>query len=280
AEERVVELDQLGVDGRVVASERFHRSLPVLAVPAAARRAVAVHRGDRVELDRLRVAVHAVLDVRAADRRGALGPERERAVGAVGEGVHLLLHHVGARTGGAREERRVLEHRRHDPPGAVQPAEALDLLCDVLPGGHLVRDDVMGPAWPLDLPAAAHPAAFRSASRSSARNGFRASSAPSVVDGPWPGCRAVSRGKRSASVPIDASSVGQSPPGRSVRPTEPANSTSPERSTPSTAYARCPGELPGTATTSTCSPASSSDSPPSRSTSAVHGLTWIPGGVN
>ena len=40
------------------------------------------------------------------------------------------------------------------------------------------------------------------------------------------------------SVLIDASSVGQSPPGRSVRPTEPANSTSPERSTPSTAYAR------------------------------------------
>src|SRR6185369_6590269 len=179
--------------------------------------------------------------------------------------------HVGARTRGAREERRVLEHRRHDPSVAVQPAEALDLLCDALPGGHLVRDAVMGPAWPLDLRAPAHPAAFRSASRSSARNGFRASSAPSVVEGPWPGCTPVSGGKRWASVPIEASSVGQSPTARSVRPTEPANSTSPDRSTPSTAYARCPGEWPGTATTSTFSPASSSDAPPSRNTSAVQG---------
>ena len=34
---------------------------------------------------------------------------------------------------------------------------------------------------------------------------------------------------------IDARSVGQSPPGRSVRPTEPWNSTSPENSAPSSA---------------------------------------------
>ena len=57
-----------------------------------------------------------------------------------------------------------------------KPAEPLDLPCDALPGGHLGRDDVMGPAWPLDLRAPAHPAAFRSASRSSARNGLCASS--------------------------------------------------------------------------------------------------------
>src|SRR6185312_9665398 len=187
---------------------------------------------------RLRIAVHAVLDVRAADRRGALGPERERAVGAIGEGVHLLLHHVRACAGRTCEQRGVLEHRRDDPPVSVQPAEPLDLPCDALPGGHLGRDHVMGPAWPLDLRAPAHPAAFRSASRSSARNGLCASSAASVVEGPWPGWTAVPGGKRSASVLIDASSVGQSPPGRSVRPTEPANSTSPESSTPSTAYAR------------------------------------------
>ena len=45
--------------------------------------AVAVHRGDRVELHRLRLAVQAVLEVGARDRRGALGPQRERAAAAV-----------------------------------------------------------------------------------------------------------------------------------------------------------------------------------------------------
>ena len=105
----------------------------MLAVAPPPRRAVAVHRGDREELHGLRVAMHPVLDVRAADRRRALRPQGQRPVRAVREGVHLLLHDVGARARRAREECRVLEDRCHDPPVAVQAAQPLDLARDALP---------------------------------------------------------------------------------------------------------------------------------------------------
>ena len=96
AEQRVVELDDLGVDRRIVRADRLDRELPVLAIAAAAGRAVPVHRPDRVELLRLRLAVQPVLDVGAADRRRPLRAQRQRPVGAVGERVHLLLDDVGA----------------------------------------------------------------------------------------------------------------------------------------------------------------------------------------
>ena len=73
---------------------------------------------DREELHGLRVAVHPVLDVGAADRCGALGPQRQRAIGAVGEAVHLLLHDVRSRAGRPCEQRGVLEDRREDPSGS------------------------------------------------------------------------------------------------------------------------------------------------------------------
>ena len=46
----------------------------------------------------------------------------------------------------------------------------------------------------------------------------------------WPGYTAVSGGKRVDQVAIERSSVGQSAQGRSMRPTEPWNRTSPESS--------------------------------------------------
>ena len=65
-EQLVVELDDLGVDGGVGRADRLDRELPVLAEAPALRRRVPVHGRDRVELDRLRLAVQAVLEVRAA----------------------------------------------------------------------------------------------------------------------------------------------------------------------------------------------------------------------
>ena len=85
AQQLVVELDDLGVERRVGRADRLDRELVVLAVAPAAGRAVAVHRRDRVRLHRLRLAVQAVLEVRARDRRRALGPKRQRAVAAVVE---------------------------------------------------------------------------------------------------------------------------------------------------------------------------------------------------
>ncbi len=174
-QERVVELDDLGVDRGVVGADPLDRELPVLAVAAAARPPVPVHRADRVELLRLRLPVEAVLDVRPADRRSALGAERQRPVGAVGEGVHLLLDDVGADARRAREELGVLEDGRLDAPVAVERAETLHLADDALPQRLLRREDVVRAARSLELHA-----------RSSARNGLRASSPPSVVDGPCP----------------------------------------------------------------------------------------------
>ena len=184
AQERVVELDDLGVDRRIVGSDRLDRQLPVLAVAAAAGGAVPVHRPDRVELLRLRLAVQPVLDVGAGDRRRALGAERQRPVGAVGERVHLLLDDVRSLPGRAQEELGVLEDRRLDRAVAVERGQPLHLAGHAPPQRLLGREDVVSPAGPLDL----HDV------RSSARNGLRASSSPSVVAGPCPERTTVSGG--------------------------------------------------------------------------------------
>jgi len=87
--------DRLGVERRVVGAERLEPHLGELAVAARLRRLVAEERSPVPELHRLGRLVHAVLDVCAADRGGALGPERERAAALIVEREHLLLDHVG-----------------------------------------------------------------------------------------------------------------------------------------------------------------------------------------
>jgi hypothetical protein len=178
-EQRVVEVDDLGVDRRVVGADRLDRQLPVLAEASPLRPAVAEHRPDRVELLRLRLAVEPVLEVGTANRRGGFRAESERAAAAVLERVHLLPHHVRAFAGGPDEEIGVLERRGVDPPVCREGAEALGLRDDFPPERLLRRQDVVCPARRLETRA--HEA------RSSARNGLRAISAPIVVAGPWPG---------------------------------------------------------------------------------------------
>src|SRR2546421_480001 len=60
-QQRVVELDPLRVGRGVGGADVLERELPVLAVAAALRLVVAVHRGDREELHGLWLALHAVL---------------------------------------------------------------------------------------------------------------------------------------------------------------------------------------------------------------------------
>jgi len=93
-EQRVQEHDRLGVDGRVLGAERLGADLPELAVAPRLRTLVAEEVRQVPELHRLAALVHAVLDVRAADRRGALWAERQRAPGAVLQREHLLAHDV------------------------------------------------------------------------------------------------------------------------------------------------------------------------------------------
>ena len=173
----VVELDHLGVDRRVGGADRLDGELPVLAVAAALRRRVPVHRRDRVELHGLALPVQAVLEVGARDRGGRLGPQRQRAAAAVLEGVHLLLHHIRAFAGGAGEERGVLEHRRLDRAVAVEGAQPLGLARDEPPEWLLGREEVVGAARRLEA---------RHEARNGARKGLRSSSTPMVVGGPCP----------------------------------------------------------------------------------------------
>jgi hypothetical protein len=95
-----------------------------LAEAARLRALVAEERPPGPELHGLRKLVHAVLDVRAADRRGGLGAQGELAPALVGEREHLLLDDVRRRPDPAREQLEVLERRGLDPrvPGAGERA--------------------------------------------------------------------------------------------------------------------------------------------------------------
>ena len=114
AETGVGDGDDLGVQGRVVDPDRLDADLLELPVAPGLRALVAEERPGVAELDRQRAAVQAVLDHRAHHPRGALRPQRHRPVAAVGEGVHLLGHHVGGLPHPAGEQRGVLEDRQLD----------------------------------------------------------------------------------------------------------------------------------------------------------------------
>src|SRR3954467_14707563 len=213
-----------------------------------------------------------MLHVGARDRRRSLGPQRERAVAAVDERVHLFVHDVGGLARRALEQGRVLEPGRGDPSPSVLRALLLHG-SDHTPPQVVAWQDVVRPARRLETSAHA-------CARSSARNGLRESSTPSVVSGPWPGWTPVSGGSRSASIRTEAISVSQSAPGRSTRPTEPAKSRSPLNSSAAAWNATCAGEWPGTAKHSKEIPATSIVSPPLTRCSGACGRPGTPTGAN
>ena len=125
AEAGVGDGDHLGVQRRIVDTDRLHADLLQLPITAGLRTLVAEKRPRITEFDRQRAAVQAVLDHRAHHPGGALGPQRDRAVAAVGEGVHLLGHHVGGFADAAGEQGGVFEDGQFDvavagPPGGAQ----------------------------------------------------------------------------------------------------------------------------------------------------------------
>ena len=111
AETGVGDGDHLGVQRRVVDADRLDPDLLQLPVAAGLRTLVAEERPGVAELHGQRPAVEAVLDHRTHHTRGALRAQRHRAVAAVGEGVHLLGHHVGGLPHAAGEQRGVFEDR-------------------------------------------------------------------------------------------------------------------------------------------------------------------------
>ena len=121
AEPGVGDRDHLGVERGIVDADRLDADLLQLAVAARLRALVAEERPGVAELDRQRAAVQSVLDHRADDAGRAFGPQRDRAVTAVGERVHLLGDHIGGFADAAGEQRGVLEDRQLDVAVAGQP---------------------------------------------------------------------------------------------------------------------------------------------------------------
>ena len=163
AETGVGNRDHLGVQCGIVDADGLDADLLQLAVAAGLGALVAEERAGVTQLDRQRAAVQTVLDHRTHHPGGALGPKRHRAVAAVGEGVHLLGHHVGGLADAAGEQRGVLEDRQFDvavsgPAGGVQQSRAdrdelrrirRDVVRDALRAGK--RRKLASRAEPLDV---------------------------------------------------------------------------------------------------------------------------------
>ena len=88
------QLDDLGVDRGVAVADCFGAELVVLPVAAGLWPVVAEVGHQVPEADGLRLVVHPVLEIGAADGRSALRPQRELLLAAVLEHVHLFLHDV------------------------------------------------------------------------------------------------------------------------------------------------------------------------------------------
>ena len=187
-DERLQQHDELGVDGGIVGADRLGADLPELAEAPGLRLLLAGERPEVPQLHRLGQLVHAVLEVGAADRRGALGAQRHALAPALVERVHLLLDDVGRLADAAGEELGVFEGGRLDAPvaRALQDLPRLGLQRGA--GRRVVGQHVVRAAGRLQAVGCCHPR------ESSARKGFVARSRPSVVRPMCPGCTRVSSG--------------------------------------------------------------------------------------
>ena len=105
--------DDFDVDVRTREADGFEVYLVELAEAALLRLLVAEHRALAPELEP-RTAQQAVGDRGADDAGGGFRTQREAVAALVGEGVHLLLDHVGVLTDGTLEQLGVLDHGHAD----------------------------------------------------------------------------------------------------------------------------------------------------------------------
>jgi hypothetical protein len=134
--------DRLGVERRVVGSERLDADLRELAVASRLGALVTEERAPVPELHGLGKLVHAVLDVGARDAGGALRAQRQRAAAAVLKGEHLLADDVGRLPHPAREEVSVLDHRRLEWPVAVAAEHRAGAAVELAPALAVVGQHV------------------------------------------------------------------------------------------------------------------------------------------
>src|SRR4051794_32184147 len=263
--------DDLGVQRRVVDPQRLAVDLGEVPVPARLRPLVAERRPDRPQLHRQGAGVQPVLDEGAHQPGGELGAQRDRPAAAVGERVHLLGDDVGRLPHPAGEHRGVLERRRLD---VAVPGPAQRRGQRVPDGQELVRRRWQGVERSLGSPHGLghHSPRPFGAEAASARYGLVARSRPIVVAGPCPGRTTVSSSSGRTTSRSEVSIASQDPPGRSTRPTEPANSTSPASSpgdsSRSTENITEPWVCPGACRTVSRTPARARTAPSSRASTS------------
>ena len=239
----VGERDELGVERRVVGAERLGADLRELPLAAGLRLLVAEHRPGVPELHRQRAALEPGLEGRADGADGALRAQRDRAVAAVGEGEHLLADDVGRLADAAGEQRGVLEDRQLEVAVAGQAQRRGHRLAD---GEQVLgaRRDVVGDALGRACEGRpSQPPGRRRAAAGPAGTGWSRARGRSSSTAPCPGSTTVSSAIGRITDASEACICSQLPPGRSVRPIEPANSTSPDSSSGGVASpsSSCPG---------------------------------------
>ena len=145
-EESPSQIYDLGVDRRVFVAEHLDAELVMLTVPSGLWALVAEHRAYVEEAYRLWAVAHAVLEVSAADRRGALGPQGDEVAAAVLERVRLLLDDVGDLADSADEQAGVFEDGGVDPLVPKPRRDVARLGVDVPPERLLFGKDIDRPS--------------------------------------------------------------------------------------------------------------------------------------
>ena len=129
-----------------------------------------------------RAAQQAVGDRGAHDAGGGLGPQREAVAALVGEGVHLLLDHVGEFADRAFEELGVLDHGHADFLVAVGVEHgSRTVRFDELPHADVGRQDVFHAGDRLDIASSCLLVCQRA--RDSEPERLTTKRAPSSIDG-------------------------------------------------------------------------------------------------
>ena len=139
-------LNDLGVHDRVAVTQGLHAELVVLAVTPRLGTVVAEDGAEVVQAHRLGQAVHTMLQVGAAHRGGALGPQGQGVASTVKEGVGLLVHDVGPLTHRPGEQVRALEGRGINPLESVPPTQIGGLPLNVPPVLLLLGLNILGAA--------------------------------------------------------------------------------------------------------------------------------------
>ena len=143
------ENDGFDIEQRAGVADRFDAELTKFVEATALRPLRPKIRAQVIEAHRLRLQLHAGIEVGADDRRGPLRAQRQRSIAPILEREHLLAHDVGRLAHGAHKEVGGLEGRRLNPEIAKPLGEVFGRPRHRLPVGLIRGQQILGPAGTL-----------------------------------------------------------------------------------------------------------------------------------